>query len=176
MTEKWEIVPEDNGEKSKTRKQHHVKGKRGVIIFTVSIFLVLLLAPIIYYYIIPREEMTITTIYHEISGAGGTGLIAVAFRVENTGTQDITDLSLKVLIVNQTYETKDTWNHTVGKLELREKIDHSEAFSGTHYKNYYITIETSFTIEGNHYHRTITHSVIEKEHPEMNIEWKDTIS
>ena len=157
------------------RKPPRVRGKRGVFIVLGSVLLLMLLVPLSYYYVIPRSEVTITTVYHEISGSGTVGVIMVATRVENTGTLRASDIRMEVVVVNGTYSDMGHYNMSRDLMRPRTRAEDSMSFTGSHYSDYHITIRISFTAGQQRVDQVITHSVIESERPEMNIIWRDVI-
>ena len=157
-------------------KPRGVKGKKQVILGLMLVGLVILAGAGLYYYIIPRVEVELITVYHE--GAGGAssgGFINVNTKVQNTGTKTLEDVNVTLKITKYNSEkteakTEVTY-YNIGRGENREpKLD----FMGDHYEPYTITLKIQFTASGNNYEKEFTYEV-EKDSA-MNLIFEDSIN
>ena len=155
-------------------EKREIKGRRLVRNIMVSTVLSLVIIPSLWFLVIPREEITLTTIYHEVTGTGTVGMITVGIRIRNTGSRPVEDLRYSVTVVNGTYVYKGGFNGTA-TLGILASVEDSTTFAGSHYRDYIITVDIWAVIDGRERHWTLSHSVIEAKHPEMNIEWTDVL-
>ena len=92
------------------------KEQKRVLVKTITILLALFLIFICYSYVIPRTEVEIDTVYHSSYSA-----LFVQSKINNAGTQDITDLKIKSSIWNGT-EMLTTETNYPGILKAKQSV------------------------------------------------------
>lgn len=165
----------DNTEKE-TKCGHRlwdVKGFKRVLYVFVFLIILLVVIPLLYYYVIPRFEIRVTTMYHEEIVFGGVGHIKVAVNIENTGTIVLDEVTVDINVVNDTRALRGHKIENFKSVHAGESVALSVDFSGSHYKDYYITIYLNVSYGSETKRTLITHSVIDSKNNAMNIEWTD---
>ncbi len=148
--------------------------KKSLAVFTL-IVIVTVVAPVLYTYVIPRSELTITTVYHETTGTGSVGYITVALKVTNTGTTPVEDVNVTLHVINGSMDLKGWSNRTFDSIGPRQYRTLDLSFAGSHYKDYMISISVRARIGDEVRQKRMSHDVIDDKQPYMNIEWADSI-
>ena len=89
------------------------KEQKRVLVKTITILLALFLIFICYSYVIPRTEVEIDTVYHSSYSA-----LFVQSKINNAGTQDITDLKIKSSIWNGTEMLTTETNYPLSLIHI----------------------------------------------------------
>lgn len=151
-----------------------VQGFRRVMLVFTAVTIALVVVPIMYYYVIPRPELRITTVYHE-EFAVSVGMIKVGAKLENTGTVKFDSVYVELNVVNATGELRGHKTLNITSLSPGSWRSLSTNFSGSHYKDYFITLHVRIEGGSRAVKKTITHSVQDSKDSAMNIEWTDYV-
>jgi len=139
------------------------KQKRGAVFLGV---ITICLIFIIYSFLIPRAELSVnTTVHYSFSG------ISIGVQVRNTGTLEITDLSMNITVTNEDGEKEYQEEFVIGVLGKRERVAPSFNFKAPQIDPYTLTLRFDFSCDGQEYNETIQHEM--KDY--MNFIWKDRI-
>ena len=115
------------------------KEQKIVLVKTGTIILALFLIFICYSYVIPRTEVEIDTVYHSSYSA-----LFVQSKINNAGTQEITDLKVKGSIWNGT-EMLVTETNYPGILKAKQSVKLPPLiFDGPHADEYDLVIVMEF--------------------------------
>ncbi len=118
------------------KDQKKIIAKFGTIILAFFIIFVS------YSYILPRTEIEIDTVYH----SSYSGLF-VQSRISNVGTEEITDLKVKISVWNGT-EMLETDTHYPGILKAKQSVKlEALMFDGPHADEYDLVIVLDFNQE-----------------------------
>ncbi len=158
---------------SETKPKAKVRGKKAIIVGVVVIVIIILLANALYFFVLPRVNLEIITVYNEGIGGGGTGgMININTKLENIGTLKLDDLTITITVLNSTKYQMDrlvTSNIQISPSNDKEiKLN----FIGNHYETYYIELELSFYSNQDDYKKS--YSYVTHEDP-MNIKYEDEI-
>lgn len=117
-------------------QQQKIIAKFGTII--VAFFIIF----VSYSYILPRTEIEIDTVYH----SSYSGLF-VQSRISNMGTEEITDLKVKISVWNGT-DMLETDTHYPGVLNAKQSVKlEALMFDGPHADEYDLIIMLDFNQE-----------------------------
>ena len=117
-----------------SREQKRILVKSGTVV--LALFLIF----ICYSYVIPRTEVEIDTVYHSSYSA-----LFVQSKINNAGTEEITDLKVKSSVWNGT-EMLETETHYPGILKAKESVKLPPLlFDGPHADEYYLVIVLEFS-------------------------------
>ena len=117
-----------------SREQKRILVKSGTIV--LALFLIF----ICYSYVIPRTEIEIDTVYHSSYSA-----LFVQSKINNAGTEEITDLKVKSSVWNGT-EMLETETHYPGILKAKESVKLPPLlFDGPHADEYDLVIVLEFS-------------------------------
>ena len=117
-----------------SREQKRILVKSGTVV--LALFLIF----ICYSYIIPRTEIEIDTVYHSSYSA-----LFVQSKINNAGTEEITDLKVKSSVWNGT-EMLETETHYPGILKAKESVKLPPLlFDGPHADEYDLFIVLEFS-------------------------------
>jgi hypothetical protein len=115
------------------------RDQKRIIVKSGTIVLALFLIFICYSYIIPRTEIEIDTVYHSSYSA-----LFVQSKINNAGTEDITDLKVKSSVWNGS-EMLETETHYPGILQAKQSVKLPPLlFEGPHADEYYLVIVLEF--------------------------------
>jgi hypothetical protein len=161
-------------EKQRTRKgkaprPRYLRTPGKVVSIVVVLALVALLAGgfLIYYYVYPRVDLEIKTLYHERIGGGSTGGgINVNIQLTNKGTVDIEGLGITVNIINETDSLMKSESLSMGDIEPHDVQEAAMDFIGNHLETYYITISVKFSSNGEAFAKDYSYKTYEES---MNI-------
>jgi len=118
------------------KQQKKIIAKFGIII------LALFIISVSYSYILPRTEIEIDTVYH----SSYSGLF-VQSRISNMGTEEITDLKIKISVWNGT-KMLETDTHYPGVLNAKQSVKlEALMFDGPHADEYDLIITLDFNQE-----------------------------
>ena len=116
-----------------SREQKRILVKSGTVV--LALFLIF----ICYSYVIPRTEIEIDTVYHSSYSA-----LFVQSKINNAGTEEITDLKVKSSVWNGT-EMLETETHYPGILKAKESVKLPPLlFDGPHADEYDLVIVLEF--------------------------------
>ena len=116
-----------------SREQKRILVKSGTVV--LALFLIF----ICYSYVIPRTEVEIDTVYHSSYSA-----LFVQSKINNAGTEEITDLKVKSSVWNGT-EMLETETHYPGILKAKESVKLPPLlFDGPHADEYDLVIVLEF--------------------------------
>ena len=116
-----------------SREQKRILVKSGTVL--LALFLIF----ICYSYVIPRTEVEIDTVYHSSYSA-----LFVQSKINNAGTEEITDLKVKSSVWNGT-EMLETETHYPGILKAKESVKLPPLlFDGPHADEYDLVIVLEF--------------------------------
>lgn len=117
-----------------SREQKRILVKSGTVV--LALFLIF----ICYSYVIPRTEIEIDTVYHSSYSA-----LFVQSKINNAGTEEITDLKVKSSVWNGT-EMLETETHYPGILKAKESVKLPPLlFDGPHADEYDLVIVLEFS-------------------------------
>ncbi len=117
-----------------SREQKRILVKSGTVV--LALFLIF----ICYSYVIPRTEVEIDTVYHSSYSA-----LFVQSKINNAGTEEITDLKVKSSVWNGT-EMLETETHYPGILKAKESVKLPPLlFDGPHADEYDLVIVLEFS-------------------------------
>ena len=117
-----------------SREQKRILVKSGTVL--LALFLIF----ICYSYVIPRTEVEIDTVYHSSYSA-----LFVQSKINNAGTEEITDLKVKSSVWNGT-EMLETETHYPGILKAKESVKLPPLlFDGPHADEYDLVIVLEFS-------------------------------
>ena len=117
-----------------SREQKRILVKSGTVV--LALFLIF----ICYSYVIPRTEVEIDTVYHSSYSA-----LFVQSKINNAGTEEITDLKVKSSVWNGT-EMLETETHYPGILKAKESVKLPPLlFDGQHADEYDLVIVLEFS-------------------------------
>ena len=117
-----------------SREQKRILVKSGTVL--LALFLIF----ICYSYVIPRTEVEIDTVYHSSYSA-----LFVQSKINNAGTEEITDLKEKSSVWNGT-EMLETETHYPGILKAKESVKLPPLlFDGPHADEYDLVIVLEFS-------------------------------
>ena len=117
-----------------SREQKRILVKSGTVV--LALFLIF----ICYSYVIPRTEVEIDTVYHSSYSA-----LFVQSKINNAGTEEITDLKIKSSVWNGT-EMLETETHYPGILKAKESVKLPPLlFDGPHADEYDLVIVLEFS-------------------------------
>jgi hypothetical protein len=132
--------------------------KRPVTIIAVIIVVALLIISLSYFFLIPRIELSVITVYRE-----GTGLsILVDSKVKNEGTLNIQHLTLNITVENASGGVVASGRYNLSDLEARSSHSFDNIhFIGDQYEPYRIKLMVRFEASGSDYTENYVHSVDE---------------
>ena len=140
------------------REQKRILVKSGTVV--LALFLIF----ICYSYVIPRTEIEIDTVYHSSYSA-----LFVQSKINNAGTEEITDLKVKSSVWNGT-EMLETETHYPGILKAKESVKLPPLlFDGPHADEYDLVIVLEFS--GKEGKQSIVYSYKIKDYG--NLAWHD---
>lgn len=167
-------IIQQNIEKEEKRKSP--KGKK-LILYTLFIITIIIFAGAgIYYYIIPRVEVELVTVYHEgTGGASSGGIINVNTQISNKGTRIIENINISLEVIdpetNEVMVSFDAFFNKINQGGIEEpKLD----FMGDHFKAYSIKVKLDFSASGNYYSKEYFYEV--EENDAMNLFFREEIS
>jgi len=106
--------------------------------FVVAVIAILLVS-LCYSYLLPRTEVEIDTVYHSSYSA-----LFVQSKISNTGTQEITDLKVKLSVWNST-DMLSSDTHYPGVLNAKQSVKLPVLiFDGPHADSYELIISMEF--------------------------------
>ena len=106
--------------------------------FVVAVIAIILVS-LCYSYLLPRTEVEIDTVYHSSYSA-----LFVQSKISNTGTQEITDLKVKLSVWNST-EMLSSDIHYPGVLNAKQSVKLPVLiFDGPHADSYELIISMEF--------------------------------
>ena len=141
-----------------SREQKRILVKSGTVL--LALFLIF----ICYSYVIPRTEVEIDTVYHSSYSA-----LFVQSKINNAGTEEITDLKVKSSVWNGT-EMLETETHYPGILKAKESVKLPPLlFDGPHADEYDLVIVLEFS--GKEGKQSIVYSYKIKDYG--NLVWHD---
>ena len=115
------------------------KEQKKIITKFGTIILVFFIIFVSYSYILPRTEIEIDTVFH----SSYSGLF-VQSRISNMGTEEITDLKIKISVWNGT-EMLETDTHYPGILSAKQSVKlEALMFDGPHADEYDLIIALDF--------------------------------
>ena len=139
------------------------KQKKTALFLTVS---VVFLSYLLFALVIPRTEVTAsTTIHYSFSG------ILVGIQARNTGTLDITDMTMNVTIIDEDGDVVYTEDVMIGTLPKGDKITHTFSFTAPMTDSYDFLLRFDFTCDSKEYSETLDYRMEDY----MNFIWKDRI-
>jgi hypothetical protein len=152
-----------------------VKGKKTILVGLVIIAIIILAGSGIYYYILPRVEVELTTVYHEATGgASSGGLINVNTQIKNVGTKSLEDINVSLEVTDSESEKiVASYSNSYYKIEIGEKEEPRVEFMGNHYLPYRIHVKIEFSADGKIFSREFTYNTGDKE--AMNLIYKEKI-
>jgi len=149
-------------------------GKKITMIAVIALAVIIIGAVVVYYYVYPRVDLEIKTLYHERIGGGSTGGgINVNVLFSNKGTEDIEGLSLVLTVINQTDQLMKQDSMSVGDIEPHEASEAYVDFIGNHLDTYYITLSVKFSSGGESYSKDYSYKTYEDA---MNIVFLSEVS
>ncbi len=139
------------------------KQKKTALFLTVS---VVFLSYLLFAMVIPRTEVTAnTTVHYSFSG------ILVGIQARNTGTLDITDMTMNITIIDEDGDVDYTEDVLIGTLARGDKMTHSFSFTAPMTDSYDFLLRFNFTCDGKEYIETLEYRMEDY----MNFIWKDRI-
>ena len=146
------------------------EGKDVRRIATIIIVIIIVASVVIalsYYFLIPRIELKIITVYRESSGLA----INVDSKLKNEGTLNIQNFLMNITVLNSSDGVVVKGNYNLSDLDAHSshKFDNIYFF-GDQYDKYHITIAISFESSGKVYSKNFSHTV--KEY--MQVRFEDT--
>lgn len=137
-------------------------GKKLTIAIVLAIVVLVIGAILIYYYVYPRVDLEIKTLYHERIGGGGTGGgININILFSDKGTTDIEGLSIVMNVINQTDALMIRESLAVGDINPHEAQEASVDFVGNHLETYYITLSVRFSSDGESFAKDYSYKTYE---------------
>ena len=125
--------------------------KRIAVVAAVVVIAILLIASL-WFFVIPRTEMHVITVYHE----GSTGIINVNVKLDNRGTVDAEKVSVHVLVSNATAVFLDETAETT-QISPRESHEFKMHFVWDQYEHYVIEVTVDFDTESEHFSEEFVH-------------------
>jgi hypothetical protein len=154
---------EPSGEKRTARRRRNRR-------MALAVVLVIILIPLLYVFVIPRTEVSVRVFYNESM----LNRIFVDPEIANTGTNEVSAVTLRIAVVNST-------DFEMGKKEYSvpgitqvfglAKLD-AIGFRGDQYERYTIIIDIELTAGGTVLSRHWSHST---EEPWLNQDWTDKV-
>jgi flagellar basal body-associated protein FliL len=150
-----------------------VRGKKAIIVGVIVIAIIILLANVLYLFVLPRVNLEIITVYNEGVGGGGTGgMININTKLKNIGTVKIDDLTITVTVFNSTDHQMDKLVSPDNQISPSNDREIKINFIGNHYETYYIEVELSFYSNQKNYDDDYSYKTYEDS---MNIKFEDEI-
>ena len=138
-------------------------GKKITIAIVLAILVIVIGAILVYYYVYPRVDLEIKTLYHERIGGGSTGGgININILFSNKGTTTIEGLSIVMNVINQTDALMKRESLTVGDIEPHKAQEASLNFIGNHLETYYITLSVRFSSDGEAFSKDYSYKTYEE--------------
>lgn len=132
--------------------------KRPAVIISVIIIVALLLVSLSYFFLIPRIELSVVTVYREGSGLS----ILVDSKVKNEGTLNIQHLTLNITVTNTSGGVVASGGYYIPDLEARSSQSFDNIhFLGDQYEPYRINVKVHFEAAGSDYTENYNHPVDE---------------
>jgi len=128
---------------------------------------VLVVIAVLWFYVIPRTELVVTTAYHE----GSTNAININVKLENSGTVDIVEIRYEIVVRNDTHAFIDETGN-ISQISPGGSRQIKTYFFGDQFETYDIHVNLSFESKGTVFTEEFTHT----NGRYMNEKWTDTVS
>ena len=160
------------GKKSAGPKQSAAPGKAPAAMrnmhLAILAVIVLLTGALLYAYVVPRTTMQVETLFHQSFSGNSIGV-----RMKNTGTLDISNISVDVEVFDMDGESIHHPDPIRGiDIDAHESYEFSTSFRGSQIVKYKIVINLTFESDGEEYDETIRHTTSGEF---MNENWKDRL-
>lgn len=126
--------------------------ERALVAMTVAVVVIVVFA-VLWYYVIPRADLFVRTVYHE----GSNNAIHVNSKVKNQGTVDIEGLTITIVVTNGTHDFVDEVTG-VGGLSPGDSRELKTHFFGDQWVQYTIIVTVDFDSNDEHFSRTFTYT------------------
>jgi len=127
--------------------------RRIFMVVAAVVIAILVVIAVLWMYVIPRTELTVTTAYRE----GSLNAINVNVKLENTGTEDIRDIRWEIEVRNGTQSFIDE-SGNISKISPGGSKQISTHFFGDQWETYDIHVNLSFESKGTVFTEEFTHS------------------
>ena len=158
---------EGESEGREARRRRRRSRKR----LALAVVLVIILVPLLYLFVIPRTDVSVRVFYNE----SVLNQINVDAQISNTGTNEATDVTLTVTVVNSTDAEMARREYSVPSIAQVfgvAKLD-SQSFRGDQFEKYTIIIDIELRAGGMTHRRHWSHDT---EEPWLNQDWTDRVS
>lgn len=147
------------------------KKRRGRRRIALVIALVVILIPALYFFVIPRTELSVRVFYNE----SVLNNINVDPQITNTGTNEAESLTLTIAVVNSTDYEMGKKEYSIGDIPPVMGVAKLDAltFRGSQYERYTIVIDIELNAGGTTLTRHWSHNT---EEPYLNLDWTDRVS
>lgn len=144
------------------------KGRRRI---ALAIALVIILIPVLYIFVIPRTEVSVRVFYNE----SVLNRINIDPQITNTGTNEATDVTLTIAVVNSTDREMGRKVYSIPGIARVFGVARLDAFDfrGDQFERYTIVIDIELSAGGTTLTRHWSHST---EEPWLNLDWTDKVS
>jgi len=150
-----------------------VKGKKPVFIGVVLIIVIIIFAQLLYWYVIPRVNVDLKTVYHEATGGAGTGgSINVNSKYINIGTESLNNFKITLSIRDSTRSLLATKTHEESLISPGAEHELKLVTNGNCYEKFYIELEVKFRAADSDYYEKYSYETYEDA---MNIGFEDSI-
>jgi len=152
------------GENGKRRRW---SGRRKAALLIVSVIIII---PLLYFFVIPRTELSVKVYYNE----SVLNQINIDPEIRNSGTNELTALTLRVAVVNSTDWEMGSKEYTIGSVAPVFGVARLDAltFRGDQYERYTFVIDLEFSAGGTVHTRHWSHDTQE---PWLNQDWTDKV-
>jgi hypothetical protein len=137
-------------------------GKKITVIIVIALLLLFAVSAIAYFYLYPRTDLSIKTVYHERMGGGSTGGgININILFTNSGTTQIKGLTYVLNVLNQTDVHIKSLTDVVTLIEPGDDTEIATSFIGNHFDTYYISLTINFQSDGGTYSADFSYKTTE---------------
>jgi hypothetical protein len=131
---------------------------RIIMVLAIIVIVAILVISLSFYYLIPRVDLKVITVYKESSGV----TINLDTKIQNEGTLDIQHFSMNITVLNSSQGIVAKGDYYLADLNPHSSHSFDNIyFIGDHYEDYHITIEINFESSGKDISDTYEHNVDE---------------
>ncbi len=141
--------------------------RRNLMIIAAVAVAVLVVVAALWFYVIPRTELQVTTVYRE----GSLNVININVKLENTGTENIEKIIWEIEVRNDTRSFIDETGN-ISDIRPGGSKQIATYFFGDQWETYEIFVNLSFESKGTVFSEEIRHV----NGGYMNQRWTDTFS
>jgi len=159
---------DEGGEEALQALRKKRRGRRRIALVTA---LVVILIPALYFFVIPRTELSVRVFYNE----SVLNNINVDPQITNTGTNEAESLTLTIAVVNSTDYEMGKKEYSIGDIPPVMGVAKLDAltFRGSQYERYTIVIDIELNAGGTTLTRHWSHNT---EEPYLNLDWTDRVN